>query len=155
MRPHSTSFGLICLYLYSLLFYYILIYFYFLSYFINYITLLNKLMVYYISFVYYIICIYIYILGWCKKAFCIGCDDIALNTGVKTRILTRMESFLVTTERIISLLYTNELPLRHLFRYLDISDPIIKFKLLYKAESMKSITFEEITSHNLRKYFTN
>ena len=68
---------------------------------------------------------------------CIGCDDIALNTGVKTRILTRMESFLVTTERIISLLYTNELPLRH--SYLDISDPI--GKLLYKAESMKSIAF--------------
>lgn len=50
----------------------------------------------------------------------LGCDGTAVNTGIHGGVLTRMEQFLGRPiQRIVCLLHTNELPFRHLFKYID------------------------------------
>lgn len=50
----------------------------------------------------------------------LGCDGTAVNTGVHGGIVRRMEKYLSRPlQRIICLLYGNELPFRHLFKYID------------------------------------
>ena len=50
----------------------------------------------------------------------IGCDSTAVNTGIKGGVVRLLEkSFKKSIQWFICLLHINELPLRHLFGYLD------------------------------------
>ena len=55
-----------------------------------------------------------------KQIVVIGCDSTAVNTGIKGGVVRLLEkSFKKPTQWFICLLHINELPLRHLFRYLN------------------------------------
>ena len=55
-----------------------------------------------------------------KQIVAIGCDSTAVNTGIKGGVIQSLEkSFKKPIQWFICLLHINELPLRHLFDYLD------------------------------------
>ena len=55
-----------------------------------------------------------------KQIVAIGCDSTAVNTGMNRGVVRLLEkSFKKSINWFICLLYINELPLRHLFSYLD------------------------------------
>ncbi|XP_050517554.1 uncharacterized protein LOC126892123 [Diabrotica virgifera virgifera] len=87
-----------------------------------------------------------------NEVLAVGCDGTATNTGRKNGVIANLQNKLGRPlQWLICLLHANELPLRHLFAFLDgatsgpreYSGPI--GKLLENCEALPPVQFEAIT----------
>ena len=87
----------------------------------------------------------------CEKICAIGCDGTVVNTGKQGGIIKLFEGFLGRPVHwFICLLHLNELPLRHIFSYLDgpttgpkTSKGIISKEILF-CENLEIVNFNPI-----------
>lgn len=91
-----------------------------------------------------------------EKLVVVGCDGTAVNTGRQGGIIRLLEKhFKHPLQWLICLLHSNELPLRHLFRYLDgkTSGPQCYSgyvgKLLEQCDKMPVLDFQQIECDDL------